>query len=252
MPTGQGLNSLADLSLQPVTGGQTEMHLLSVLPILAPISTGGLRTYSPWPVWAGSTTEVVKPVPMTKKAALKLWNCAKGFDRQTNKPGHHGGAVGPTALAVLQSLIFTFQNWRSGRLDPSYAAIAKASNLCRRTVATALKRLRDLGIVDWTRRCTETRTDTGQYVLEQKSNAYALMPSSGWQGYHEPPEPPGPAPGTWGDHPPLPDVVALADEERRHGGGKGSVLSILASDPTDGLAAVLAKIGAAILRRKTQ
>ena len=228
------------------------MHLPSVLPILTPISTGRFKTYAAWPVWSGSTSEVVKTAPMTKKAGARLWHRARAFDRQTRRAGHHGGAVGPAALAVLHSLIFDFMNWRSGQLDPSYAAIAKAANVCQRTVATAIKRLRDLGILNWTRRCAETRTETGRFVLTQQSNAYAVQPSSGWRGYREPPDPPGPAPGTWGDHPPLPDVVAQAVEERRHGGEARGVLSILASDPADGLAAVLARIGAAIMRRETQ
>jgi hypothetical protein len=252
MLIGGGLTTSTDLSLQPVTSGQTEMHLHPVLPNLAPISTGGLKTFAPWPVWAGSTSAPVKTVPMTKKAAARLWHRARGFDRQTSKPGCHGGAVGHAALQVLQSLIFDFQNFRTGRLDPSYRAIAKAANVCQRTVATAIKRLRDLGILDWTRRCAETRTETGQYVLKQESNAYALMPSSGWQGYREPPDPPPPSPGTWGACPPLPDVVAQAIEERRHGGGMRGVLGILASDPGDALAAVLARIGAAVMRREPQ
>ena len=228
------------------------MHLHPVLPNLAPISTDGLRTFAPWPVWAGSTSAPVKTVPMTKRAAARLLHRARDFDRQTRRAGHHGGAVGHAALKVLQSLIFDFQNRRTGRLDPSYRAIAKAANVCQRTVATAIKRLKELGIIDWVRRCAETRTDTGRFVLTQETNAYALQPSSGWRGYHEPPDHPGPAPGTWGDHPPLPDVVAQVDQERRHGGGRGSVLSILASDPTDGLAAVLARIGAAVMRREPQ
>ena len=129
------------------------MHPYSVLPNLTPISTGGLKTFAAWPVWSGSTSTPVKPAPMSKKAAVRLWHRARGYDRQTRRAGHHGGAVGPTALAVLHSLIFDFMNWRSGQLDPSYAAIARASNLCVRSVATAIKRLRDLGIINWTRRC---------------------------------------------------------------------------------------------------
>ena len=105
------------------------MHLPSVLTILAPISTGGTKTFSPWPVWSGSTSTPVKPAPMSKKAAVRLWHRARGYDRQTRRAGHHGGAVGPTALAVLHVLVFDFLNWRTGRLDPSYSAIAKASNL---------------------------------------------------------------------------------------------------------------------------
>jgi len=39
--------------------------------------------------------------------------------------------------------------FRTGRLDPSYAAIAAKAGVCTRTVATALKRLRELGILNW-------------------------------------------------------------------------------------------------------
>ena len=105
------------------------MHLPSVLTILAPISTGGTKTFSPWPVWSGSTTVPVKSTPLPKKAAVKLWHRARAFDRQTRRAGHHGGVVGHTALQVLHALIFDFMNWRSGRLDPSYAAIARAANV---------------------------------------------------------------------------------------------------------------------------
>ena len=40
------------------------------------------------------------------------------------------------ALAVLHALIFDFLNHRTGRLDPSYAAIAAKAGVCVRTVAT--------------------------------------------------------------------------------------------------------------------
>ena len=39
------------------------------------------------------------------------------------------------ALQVLHALIFDFLNYASGRLDPSYAAIARKANVCERTVA---------------------------------------------------------------------------------------------------------------------
>jgi hypothetical protein len=75
---------------------------------------------------------------MPKKAAVRLWHRARDFDRSTHQPGQHGGAIGPTALAVLHALIFDFLNHRTGRLDPSYAAIAHKAGVCVRSVATAL------------------------------------------------------------------------------------------------------------------
>jgi hypothetical protein len=147
------------------------------------------QTYAPWPVWSGSVANPVRFAPMAKKAAIKLWHRARDFDRNTHQAGRHGGAVGPTALQVLHSLIFDFLNHRTGRLDPSYAAIAAKAGVCVRTVATALQRLRELGILSWVRRCAERWRD-GRFMLEQQSNAYAVLPESQWRGYRPPPEPP--------------------------------------------------------------
>ena len=154
-------------------------------------------TSTPWPVWAGSVASPVRFAPLAKKAAVRLWHRARDFDRGTHQPGHHGGAVGPTALQVLHALIFDFLNHRTGRLDPSYAAIARKAGVCVRTVATALARLRELGILNWVRRCAESWRD-GRFVLEQETNAYAVLPEGQWRGYRPPAEPPAPAPGTCG------------------------------------------------------
>ena len=117
-------------------------HLLPPLPGFTALS----RTYAPWPVWSGSVAKPVQFAAMPKKAAVRLWHRARDFDRGTHEPGRHGGALGPTALAVLHALIFDFLNHRTGRLDPSYAAIAGKAGVCTRTVASALQRLKALGI----------------------------------------------------------------------------------------------------------
>lgn len=212
----------------------------------------GLKTYAAWPVWAESTRKEVRFQPLPKKAATRLWHRARDFDRQTRRDGHHGGAVGHSALQVLHALIFDFLNYSSGRLDPSYAAIARKANVCQRTVANALKRLRELGILNWVRRCTESRREDGRFVLEQESNAYAVLPETQWRGYRPPVEPPAPAAGTWGDHPPLPSVLAQASIERQHGGGLRAMIGILASDPADALAGALARLGQAMQRQNPQ
>jgi hypothetical protein len=169
------------------------------------------------------------------------------FDRKTRKPDCHGGAVGHAALQVLHALIFDFMNYASGRLDPSYAAIARKANVCERTVANAVKRLKELGILNWVRRCAEKWID-GRFVLEQETNAYAILPSSQWRGYKEPPEPSPPVAGTWGDHPSLPSVVAQAADEQRASGDLRTAIRILESDPTDKLAASLARLGVAVMK----
>jgi hypothetical protein len=128
---------------------------------------------APWPVWSGSTATPIRFAPMAKKAAVRLWHRARDFDRGTHQPGRHGGSVGHAGLQVLHSLIFDFLNHRTGQLDPSYAAIARSAGVCVRTVAAAVKRLRELassigsasarragatGASCWSRKPTPTRS----------------------------------------------------------------------------------------------
>jgi len=202
----------------------------------------GPKTYAAWPVWSGSTTADIRFQPMPKKAAVRLWHRARDFDRRTRRKDHHGGALGHAALQVLHTLIFDFLNYRSGRLDPSHAAIARKANVCARTVATALQRLKAAGVLNWVRRCAESWQD-GRFVLAQETNAYAVLPDTQWRGYTPPPEPPAPMPGTWGDHPPLPCVLVQASAERQDGADMRRMIQILESDPGDELARVLARLG---------
>ena len=87
----------------PMSGAPLS-HLLPPLPGFTALA----RTYAPWPVWSGSTTQPVRFAPLAKKAAVRLWHRARDFDRGTHQPGHHGGALGHTGLAVLHALIFDF------------------------------------------------------------------------------------------------------------------------------------------------
>ena len=219
-------------------------HLLPPLPGFTALG----RTYAAWPVWSDSTTQTIRFQPMPKKAAVRLWHRARDFDRGTHQPGRHGGALGHIGLAVLHALIFDFLNHRTGRLDPSYAAIARKAGVCVRTVAAALKRLRELGILAWVRRCAETWRD-GRFVLEQETNAYAVLPATQWRGYRPPQDPPGPLPGTWGEPTPMPSVLAQAALEGRHSGDLRVVVGILDADPKDRLAAALARLGRAFMAR---
>src|SRR5690242_11851480 len=205
------------------------------------------QTYAPHPVWSGSTTKPVQFTPLPKKAAMRLWQYAREFDRQTKQPGHHGGAVGHTGLQVLHSLIFDFLNFATGRLDPSQAAIARKANLCPRAVSDALKRLHGLGILAWVRRCAES-WEGGRYVRRQLTNAYALLPSTGWRGFCPPrDEPPAPHPDTWGKPPPMPSILAAAAMEQRAGGSLKEAIRVLELGPVNGLEAALARLGRAVL-----
>jgi hypothetical protein len=111
-------------------------------------------------------------------------------------------------------------------------------------VATALQRLKALGILNWVRRCAERWAD-GRFVLEQETNAYALLPESQWRGYRAPQEPPAPAAGTWAIHRPC----CQRSPRRRWRAIWRPRCRPLAGDPKDRLAAALARLGRAFMAR---
>jgi hypothetical protein len=160
---------------------------------------------APWPVWRNSVASPVRFAPVSRKQAAKRWHAARKWDRETRRPGRHGGIIGRTALAVLYTLSFDFQNFRTGRLDPSLDAIAAKAGCCRRAAVTAIRHLRALGLLTWQRRCEEHRNAEGRFRLRQRTNAYGLLPPSQWRGYREPAAPPAPFPDALGAPAPIPD-----------------------------------------------
>jgi hypothetical protein len=88
----------------------------------------------------------------------------------------------------------------------------------------------------------------GRFELRQLTNAYVLLPPSQWLGLDPAPaEAPTPAAGTWGDHPPLPELLEEAIAERKHGGTVDTALSILEQDETDLLTRSTARLFRAVL-----
>jgi hypothetical protein len=229
------------------------LPLANLLPSLPGLSglEGSQRSYAPSPVWRDSTTSDVKFQGMPKKKAIKLYHRARDFERRTRRPGKQDGAIGRNGLAVLHALIFDFLDYRTGQLDPGYESIARKACISIRSAARGLVNLKMAGVLNWLRRCSESRKD-GRFVLEQETNAYAILPSSQWLGYREPPEAPSPQSGTWGDHPcGMRAPLIEADIEQRNGGGMQAVVRQLELDAPGTLAAALASLGRAMLGKKT-
>jgi hypothetical protein len=224
-------------------------NLMPPLPGLAGLP-GSYKTYAPSPVWRDSTTDEVKFQPMPRRIAVKLYHRAREFERRTRQPGKQDGAIGRNGLAVLHALIFDFLDFRTGRLDPGYEAIARKACIGIRSAARGLKALKLAGVLNWVRRCTATFED-GRCVLDQDTNAYGILPSSQWRGFAEPPEAPPPQSGTWGDHPcSLREPLIEADIERRTGTGMKAVIRQLELDEPGSLGAALASLGRTMLTAK--
>ena len=193
-----------------------------------------------------STTKRVRFTPMSRQEAARLYQQAERMECATRRPGRQDGAIGRNGLAVLRAFLFGFLNHKTGQLDPSHAAIARKAAISVRSVIRGLKALKAAGLVNWLRRCAK-RIEEGRLVLEQQSNAYAVLPASQWTGAGAA-EPPPPEAGTWGDHPPLSDSITAACIDMRAGASSMAIVAALEADPGDGLASALARFGKALTR----
>jgi hypothetical protein len=221
-------------------------QLAYALPQLPGFESLRPKTYAAWPVWEGSTTAEIQWPKVVKKAIIDWYHKARHWNAAKDITGRYGGTLGSACMRVLECLIFDFQNWTTGQLDPGYKAIAKKTGLGRSTVAEALRKLKLYRVIHWVQRSAH-HWNNGKFELKQITNAYVLLPPSQWRGVDLPPEPPQPDPGTWGDHPPLPDVTEQALEEREQGGGMVAAIKILETDETDELAQSLARLGRTVL-----
>ncbi len=215
-------------------------------------------TYASMPVWSGSLKNTVqlKWEKMTRAERTIRYARAEQWDAMTKVSGsrRHGGVIGRTALRVYHAMLFTFYNFNSGRLDPSYDTLASKTGLARSAVWRALKRLRALGLINWVRRCSETYQD-GRFLLKQESNAYAIAAEVSWKGYMPAPaRPRTPDAGTWGEHPPMLDALSQHAADRAMGISHEAATSALAKRRVEfearSIEAAFARLGGHLLERE--
>jgi hypothetical protein len=185
---------------------------------------------------------------MTKAQARRIMDDLQRWERQTRQPGRQDGAIGRNGLAVVRALLFRFMNWQTGRCDPSQAAIAAEACISPKSVERGLAALKAAGVLNWLRRCVADVQSAGGFLMRQISSAYAVLPSSQWQGYRAP-EGTGsssssrPEAGTWGDHPP-----ADPYGEAKAAGDLQGRLAALDAEAAGGSG--IAKVHADVLRRR--
>lgn len=207
------------------------------------------KTYAAWPVWSGSTTDQIQWPKVVKKALIDYYHQLRRWNALKQIAGRYGGDIGSSALRIAECLIFDFQNWQTGQLDPGWKAIATKTGLGRTTVWEGLRRLRELGFLHWLQRAAHHWQD-GKFQLKQITNAYVILPPSQWKGFKARPEAPPPDPGTWGDHPPLPDAVEQALDDRKHGASVESAIFVLEQDDTDPVAKAWARLFRSVVARE--
>lgn len=218
----------------------------SISSVLESFSQGQkIRGSTAWACWRDSTRAEIRWTPLPRLDASRRWHALRAYDRSAHEKGKHGGRIGRIATIVYQCLAMDYINHTTGRLDPSLDAIASRAAVSRRSVATALRRLKDLGIVAWQRRCDLVEGASGRWELRQRTNAYSLPRVKDWLIRWPDPEPPPPDRVALGLAPEMPDELAAAAAATA-AGEPGEALQHLGDAPAGSLAAALARLGQAV------
>jgi Helix-turn-helix domain len=114
-----------------------------------------------------------RPRPIDREGKVRLMHLGRALMRRTEK-GKAYGAISAKALAVLQALLWTFHNGKSGLCYPSYEKIAEAAGCARSTVAVAIQALELAGVLTWVHRLVRVRPPLGGRVprVIRTSNGY--------------------------------------------------------------------------------
>ncbi len=157
---------------------------------------------SPYPVWTNSqradwgfgAREIQPPKHPTeeRKRLARLYRKARRWKARNPNVMTQG------ALRVFEALCFDFANVHTGQLFPSHATIAKRCGLGVTCVKDALKRLRELGLIHWQRRCIQVVQALGGFILKQVTNLYTILPTVVWDGFEEEDKAPPPEPHEYG------------------------------------------------------
>jgi DNA-binding MarR family transcriptional regulator len=118
-----------------------------------------------------------RPRPMDREAKVRLMTLARALKRRTTARKHYGPLTAK-AVDVLEALLWTFHNARSGLCFPSIRRIAEAAGCCPATVVTALKALEAAGLLSWVNRLVRRRTHEPagwRWRVFRTSNGYRFV-----------------------------------------------------------------------------
>jgi hypothetical protein len=138
--------------------------------------------------------------PISRDQRIRILRRAEAIERATKARGKQAGALGQSGLRVLRCLLFDFANTATGRCDPGYRAICRATGFCRQTVAGAA------GLVEIVRRMVRAgrravqATNAYLFAAAADTSAQAVLPLRS-----EPPENKNPKRAT--PVPPLPAAI---------------------------------------------
>ena len=130
--------------------------------------------------------------PLDRNQRAKLIALAEGLEARTRQPGRQNGSVSRIGLMILRALLYKFLSTR-GQCFPSYSALATVTGLCRESIARAVSRLEQCGILKIIRRIVrkevwDAERDRWFIGVVQTSNCYVFDKPSAGADHCAPPE----------------------------------------------------------------
>ncbi len=182
--------------------------------------------------------------PTDRKTMHRIRVAAEKFELSAKPLGRKNGPLGGVALEILR-LFENIISHKTGRLDPSIEYLMRTLRRSRDAIVRALKALRAHGFLDWLRRYVPTGAEGRGPQVQQTSNAYRLfLPAAAARLL-----------GRMGLAVPVPDDHSHRQQQRKteldaYAASLSNEQRALFLIEDDDLAASLARLGAALDKRK--
>jgi DNA-binding transcriptional ArsR family regulator len=121
-----------------------------------------------------------RPQPLDREAKLRIMTRARALKQRTEK-GKHYGLLTAKCLDVLEALLWSFHNARSGLCFPSLEKIAEKAKVARSTVSVAIKALEDAGLLSWVNRIVRVKDSALDLFGHWVNRWRILRTSNGYQ-----------------------------------------------------------------------
>ena len=125
-----------------------------------------------------------RPQPLDREAKLRIMTRARALKQRTEK-GKHYGQLTAKCLDVLEALLWSFHNARSGLCFPSLEKIAEKAKFARSTVTEAIKALEDAGILSWVNRIVRVK-DSALDLFGHWANRWRVLRTSNAYQFADP------------------------------------------------------------------
>jgi AraC-like DNA-binding protein len=125
-----------------------------------------------------------RPRAMDGNTKARIMTYARSFKRRRGK-GKHYGELTPKHLDVLEVLLWTFHNARTGLCFPSLEKIAEAAGCAISTVSEALKALEAVGVLSWLNRIVRVR-ERCQDLFGKLGTRWRVLRTSNAYQFHDP------------------------------------------------------------------